>query len=131
MRPSIVEHVGKQTGKLAGSAKSLVLVVVPAPFVTAIDPVNAPTGTAVVICVSDTKLKVAEVPVGFAAVTPNATAVTPVKLVPESVTGVPTDPLTGRKLVPVNVGRASKALRSCDPFERAAKRASATAKSLK
>jgi hypothetical protein len=58
---------------------------VPAGVVTETTPVIAWSGTVAVICVAETTVKVALTP-------PNATAVAPVKPVPEIVTNVPTGP---------------------------------------
>ena len=74
------------------TVKSPKLVAVPAGFVTLIFPVVAPTGTVVLICVLDTTVKPAEVPLNF-------TLVVPVKLVRVTVTAVPTGPLIGLKEV--------------------------------
>ncbi len=59
---------------------------------TVIFPVVAPVGTVVEICVSEFTVKVAAVPL-------KATAVVCVKPLPVMVTGVPTEPLVGLKLV--------------------------------
>ena len=70
--------------------KLAALVVVPPGVVTLIFPVLAPEGTLVVISVSETTLKVAEVPL-------KVTAVAPVRALPVTVTAVPTAPLVGVK----------------------------------
>src|SRR5439155_6360811 len=67
--------------------------------VTLIGPVVAPLGTLVEICVSETTVKVAGVPL-------KATPVAPVKLYPVIVTAVPADPLVGEK--PVTSGFTMK-----------------------
>jgi hypothetical protein len=60
--------------------------------VTLIAPLVAPAGTVAVICVSEFTANVAAVPL-------NMTAVAPVNPLPLIVTGVPTVPLEGLKLV--------------------------------
>ena len=70
--------------------KALVLVPVPEALVTLMAPEVAPAGTVVVIRVSETTVKVAAVPW-------KATAVVPVKLLPDSVTLVSGVPLVGEK----------------------------------
>ena len=68
------------------------LVAFPCGAVTLIGPLVAPLGTLVEICVSETTVKVAGVPL-------KATPVAPVKLYPVIVTAVPADPLVGEKPV--------------------------------
>ena len=85
--------------------KSPELVAVPAGVVTLIFPVVAPVGTVVLICVLDTTVNVAAVPLNF-------TLVAPVKLVPVTVTAVPTGPLVGANDVIVG---------ACPPWPRAMK----------
>ena len=81
--------------------KPVVLVATPWPGTrTVIGPSVAPVGTVVVICVSDTTVKVARVP-------SKRTRFAPVKPVPVTVTVVPTGPLWGLK--PVIVGAAANA----------------------
>ena len=70
--------------------KALVLVPVPEALVTLMAPEVAPAGTVVVIRVSEATVKVAAVPW-------KATAVVPVKLLPDSVTLVSGVPLVGEK----------------------------------
>lgn len=77
--------VGSETVKVEA------LVPVPAEFVTLMDPVVAPEGTEVEICVSEATInEAADVPL-------NATLVVPVKLEPVTVTAVPAVPLVGEK----------------------------------
>jgi len=73
------------------TVKFVALVPVPAEFVTVIFPVVAPVGTVAVICVSEFTVN------ATADVALNATAVAAVKLVPVSVTTVPTGPFEGLK----------------------------------
>jgi hypothetical protein len=73
--------------------KFVLLVAVTPLVVTPILPVFAPVGTVAVICVAEFTLKL------VAAMPPNVTLVAPVKAVPVIVTGVPTGPLVGVKLV--------------------------------
>ena len=70
------------------TVKSLELVAVPPGVVTVMRPVVALVGTVVLICVLDTTVNVADVPLNF-------TLVAPVKFVPLTVTAVPTGPLVG------------------------------------
>ena len=78
---------------IVGATKKLVaLVAGPAGDVTLSGPVVAPAGTVVWIAVSDVTVNVALTPL-------NATAVAPVKLVPLTVTLIPTAPPVGAKLV--------------------------------
>ena len=94
----VMVGAGRVTVKLA------VLVAVPTAVVTAIGPVVAPAGTAAVICVADTTVKVGWfVPL-------KVTAVAPVRFVPLMVTLVPTGPLVGLK--PVTVGAPATPSRS-------------------
>jgi hypothetical protein len=71
------------------------LVPVPLAFVTVIEPVLAPVGTAAVILVEESIVKL------VAATPPNFTEVVPVKLVPLIVTEVPSPPLLGENEVMV------------------------------
>lgn len=81
--------------------KLVELVAIPWPGTrTLIGPSVAPAGTVVVICVSETTVKVARLPL-------KRTRFAPVKPVPVTVTLVPTGPLAGLK--PVIVGAAAKA----------------------
>src|SRR5688572_22729301 len=99
------------TGPLAGAneaivgawmtVKSPVLVAVPPGVVTTILPVVAPEGTAVLICVLDTTVKVATVPL-------KRTLVAPVKFVPLIVTDVPTGPFAGANDVIVGAWTTEK-----------------------
>src|SRR6185503_12361023 len=73
------------------TVKSPALVPVPLGVVTLILPVVAPTGTELLICVSDTTLKDA------AAVPLKRTLLAPLKPVPVIATGVPMGPLVGAK----------------------------------
>ena len=75
----------------------MVLVAVPSGVVTVIGPLPAPAGTVVLICVADTTVKVALVPL-------NPTAVAPPRFVPVIVTAVPAAPLAGLKPVIVGAG---------------------------
>jgi hypothetical protein len=68
--------------------KSVELDVVPSEFVTLMGPVVAPTGTLVVIWVSESTVNVADVPL-------KSTAVVPLKFDPVIVTVVATGPLVG------------------------------------
>jgi hypothetical protein len=70
--------------------KRLVLVAVPTGVVTRIGPEVAPAGTIALICVPESTLKLAAVPL-------IETAVAPVKPDPATVTFVPTGPLGGLK----------------------------------
>jgi len=78
-------------GAAATTVKFELLVAVPPGAVTEIGPVVAPAGTVTIISVSELVKPVALVPL-------NVTLETPVKLVPVTVTDVPTDPLVGLKL---------------------------------
>src|SRR5262245_25618941 len=86
-------------GALGGcvTVNSPALVAVPPGVVTVILPVVAPVGTAVLICVPDTTVKVAAVPL-------NRTALAPPKFVPVIVTAVPTWPLVGANDAIVGAG---------------------------
>src|SRR2546422_202810 len=84
-------------GGLAVTVKLLALVAVPPGVVTLSGPVVAPLGTVAAIEVEEVTVKLALVPL-------NRTAVAPVKFVPVIVTGVPTGPLVGAKLVIVGAG---------------------------
>jgi hypothetical protein len=64
------------------------LVAVPPEVVTVIKPLVAPDGTVAVICVSESTVNKADVPL-------NVTEVAPVKAVPVIVTDVPTSPIVG------------------------------------
>ena len=77
------------------TVKAVELVAVPWGVFTLILPVVAPPGTLVVICVLETTVKVAAVPL-------KVTRVAPVKPKPEIVTGVPSDPLVGEKELILN-----------------------------
>jgi hypothetical protein len=77
------------------------LVTVPPGVVTLIFPVVVPVGTVVAIDVAVTVPKVAAVPLNF-------TLVAPERFVPVMVTGVPTPPLEGLKLVMVGAEAAAK-----------------------
>jgi hypothetical protein len=80
------EIVGGRT-----TVNELALVAVPPGVVTEMGPVVAPAGTAAVICVEESTLKLtAPVPL-------NATSVAPVRLVPVITTLVPTGPVAGEK----------------------------------
>ena len=81
------------------TVKFVVLLAVPPGVVTEILPVTAPTGTLVVICVSELTVNDAVLPENF-------TAVACRKLVPVRMTCVPTGPLVGAKLV--NTGKILK-----------------------
>jgi hypothetical protein len=73
---------------------------VPSGFVTAIGPAAAPVGTVAVICVSESTVKTAVVPL-------NVTVVVPVNPVPTITTLVPIEPLVGEN--DVTVGTAANA----------------------
>ena len=78
---------------VAFTVKFVLLVAVPAAFVTVITPLVAPAGTMAVICVSlSTVYDDANVPL-------KATALAPMKPVPAMVTAVPVRPADGAKLV--------------------------------
>src|SRR6185436_15488017 len=79
------------------TVKSPALVAVPPGVVTLILPVVAPAGTVVLICVLDTTLKVAAVPLKL-------TLVVPVKSDPVMVTAAPTRPLVGENEEIVGAG---------------------------
>src|SRR6185436_17543026 len=79
------------------TVKSPALVAVPPGVVTLILPVVAPAGTVVLICVLDTTLKVAAVPLKL-------TLVVPVKADPVMVTTAPTRPLVGENEEIVGAG---------------------------
>jgi hypothetical protein len=79
------------------TVKAVELVALPAGVVTVIGPLLAPLGTVALICVSDTMVKEAGVPL-------NATAVAPVMCSPLIVTVVPTGPLLGVKELMVGGG---------------------------
>ena len=79
------------------TAKSAELVAVPPAVVTLSLPLVAPAGTAVLICVFDTTLKVADAPL-------KRTAVVPAKLEPLIVTALPTRPLVGSNEAIVGAG---------------------------
>ena len=68
------------------------LVAVPAAFLTLMGPVLAPGGTVVFICVSETRVKFARLPL-------KVTNVTPVKFEPVIATSVPLGPLVDEKEV--------------------------------
>src|SRR2546425_78824 len=78
--------------RCTATVKLLALVAVPPEVVTLMGPVVAPLGTVAEIEVEEFTVKLALVPL-------NRTAEAPVKFVPLSVTGVPTGPLVGVKLV--------------------------------
>ena len=80
------------TVKVTVTVKLLALVAVPPGVVTLSGPDVAPTGTVAEIEVEEVTVKLALVPL-------KVTVVTPVKFVPVIVTGVPTGPLVGAKLV--------------------------------
>ena len=84
--------VGVKLAIVGATRKLVALVAVPAGDVTLSGPVVAPAGTVVWIAVSDVTVNVALTPL-------NATAVAPLKLVPLTVTLIPTAPLVGAKLV--------------------------------
>src|SRR5438445_7609250 len=102
---------GVPTGPLVGAklvivgagmtVKLLALVAVPPGVVTLSGPVVAPLGTVAEIEVEEVAVKLALVPL-------NRTAEAPVKFVPVIVTGVPTGPLVGAKLVIVGAGMTVK-----------------------
>lgn len=81
----------------ASTVKFVALVAVPAGVVTAMAPVVAPAGTAATISVAEFTKNEAGTPL-------KVTPVAPVKFVPVIVTGVPTGPLPGVKLVIVGAG---------------------------
>jgi hypothetical protein len=87
----VIVGAGGRTVKLA------VLVAVPEAVVTARVPVVAAAGTVAVICVSETTVYVAAVPL-------KATAVAPVRFVPVIVTVLPAAPLVGLTLVIAGAG---------------------------
>jgi hypothetical protein len=90
--------VGEKLVRVGGwTLKLVALVAVPPGAVTFHRPDPAPTGTLVLIDVS-------ELTVNVAAVEPRETAVAPVKPVPVSVTALPAIPLAGVKLVIVGAG---------------------------
>src|SRR5437879_9640060 len=78
--------------RCTATVKLLALVAVPPGVVTLSGPVVAPLGTVAEIEVEEVAVKLALVPL-------KVTAVAPVKFVPVIVTGVPTGPLVGTKLV--------------------------------
>ena len=78
--------------RCTATVKLLALVAVPPGVVTLSGPVVAPLGTVAEIEVEEVAVKLALVPL-------NRTAEAPVKFVPVIVTGVPTGPLVGAKLV--------------------------------
>jgi len=82
------------------TVKGVELVAVPPGVVTAIGPEVAPMGTIAVICVSESPVKVAFVPLKL-------TSLTPVKLVPVIATEVPIGPLVGEKPVIAGLGIGS------------------------
>ena len=82
--------VGEMEVTCGFTAKFAELVAVPFGVVAVILPVVAPSGTLVLICVSEITVKVAAVPLNF-------TAVAPVKPVPVMVTEAFTNPLVGEK----------------------------------
>jgi hypothetical protein len=87
------------TRRYCVTVKTAALVAVPPGVVIAILPVFAPVGTFAVTCVSEfTATVVALTP-------PNVTFVVWVRLPPVMVTGVPTDPLGGVKLLIVGTTR--------------------------
>src|SRR6516164_4675179 len=79
--------------------ESPVLVAVPPGVATPILPVFAPVGTVLVICVSESTVKL------VALTPPKLTLLAPVKLSPVITTLVPTGPLVGEKLEIVGVTR--------------------------
>jgi hypothetical protein len=81
------------------TVKTAALVAVPPGVVIAIFPVFAPLGTFAVTCVSEFTANV------VALTRPNVTFVVSVRLTPVIVTGVPTDPLGGVKLLIVGTTR--------------------------
>src|SRR5438093_6263234 len=83
--------------RCTATVKLLALVAVPPGVVTLSGPVVAPLGTVAEIEVEEVAVKLALVPL-------NRTAEAPVKFVPVIVTGVPTGPLVGAKLVIVGAG---------------------------
>src|SRR5438445_5978851 len=91
----------ESVGALAVTVKLLALVAVPPGVVTLSGPVVAPLGTVAEIEVEEVAVKLALVPL-------NRTAEAPVKFVPVIVTGVPTGPLVGVKLVIVGAGMTVK-----------------------
>lgn len=92
----IVPLVGEKLVIFGLTAKLLTLVAVPFGVVTLITPAIAPTGTVVVMEVSESTLNVALTPL-------NWTLVAPVKFVPVIATDVPTMPLVGEKLTMAGV----------------------------
>ena len=77
-----------------GTVKSSVLVAVPPAVITLTLPVEAPFGTVAVICVAESSVNVAAIPLNF-------TLLVAVKFVPVIVTCVPCRPLVGVKEVSV------------------------------
>src|SRR5262245_33554519 len=74
------------------TVKLVPLVAIPPGVVTEMGPVVAPVGTAAVICVAESTVKLAFVPL-------NLTELAPVRFVPVMTTLVPTGPLVGVKLL--------------------------------
>lgn len=81
------------TGWLTPTVKLLTLDALPSLFVTVIAPVAAPDGTTAVICVAESTVNAAGVPL-------NITDVAPLKPLPVIVTLAPAAPLTGVKRIP-------------------------------
>ena len=79
----------------------MALVAVPPAVVTVTGPLLAPAGTVAVI-------RVAELTLNGAATPLNATAVAPLKLVPVTVTDIPTPPLDGLNVVIVGAATTVK-----------------------
>lgn len=86
--------VGVKLVRLGATVKLVALVLVPPALMTVKAPVLAPEGTVAVIWVGESTVKVAGVPLKLR-------LVAPVKLSPTIVTGVPTEPLLGLKLLMV------------------------------
>ena len=87
----------------ATTVKLVALVAVPPAVVTVTGPLLAPAGTVAVIIVAELTVKVAALPL-------NATAVAPLKLVPVTVTDIPTPPLAGLNVVIVGAATTVKLL---------------------